>query len=133
MAKLLIQMAKMNQKGLTLSSLIVTLPRPAEEGEFRLQIRAEEFSSYGTAVLDKLATMVEQEADWSTETPNYEGIRVNCGGADVDGWFLLRMSLHDPVMPLNVESNRPGGVAAIRKRLLKLLGSFDQLGLDALI
>ena len=40
---------------------------------------------------------------------------------DIDGykgWFLLRMSLHDPVMPLNVESETPGGVekamAAIR-------------------
>jgi hypothetical protein len=42
------------------------------------------------------------------------------------------MSLHDPVMPLNVESNVRGGVAAIAGRLLKLLRTFKQLGLDAL-
>lgn len=31
---------------------------------------------------------------------NYEGIRVSGFG----GWFLLRLSLHDPVLPLNIEA-----------------------------
>jgi phosphomannomutase len=72
------------------------------------------------------------ETDWSPEMPNYEGISVNCAGEEEDGWFLLRMSLHDPVMPLNVESNVHGGVKAIARRLLKLLRTFEHLGLDAL-
>ncbi len=131
-AKLLIQMAKMNQQGKTLSSLIEVLPRPVEEGEFRLTIQTEEFGNYGTKVLDELSHMIESESGWTPETPNYEGIRIRCTGEDEDGWFLLRMSLHDPVMPLNVESNIRGGVAAISERLLQLLKPFEQLGLDAL-
>ena len=131
-AKLLIQMAKMKQQDQTLSSLIEILPHPLEEGEFRLDIRTKEFGSYGSSVLEKLAEMIEKEADWSPEMPNYEGIRVNCTAKEEDGWFLLRMSLHDPVMPLNVESNAHGGVAAITGRLHKLLHTFKHLGLDAL-
>ncbi len=131
-AKLLVQMAKMNQQGKTLSSLIKELPHPAEEAEYRLTIQAEEFGNYGTKVLDDLSSMIESQTDWSPETPNYEGIRVKCTGEKEDGWFLLRMSLHDPVMPLNVESNVKGGVAAISGRLLLLLSKFEQLGLDAL-
>ena len=131
-AKLLIQMAKMKQQGQTLSSLIEILPRPLEEGEFRLDIRTKEFGSYGSKVLEQLTKLIEKEMDWSPELPNYEGIRVNCTGEDEEGWFLLRMSLHDPVMPLNVESNTPGGIKAITRRLLKLLRTFEHLGLDAL-
>ncbi len=131
-AKLLIQMAKMNREGLSLSSLIEDLPHPLEEGEYRLHIRTREFGSYGNEVLEKLAGMIEGETGWSPETPNYEGIRVNCSGLEEEGWFLLRMSLHDPVMPLNLESNVGGGVLAIVGRLRKLLSSFEHLGLDAL-
>jgi len=131
-AKLLIQMAKMKQKGLALSSLIEILPHPLEAREFRLTIQTEEFGNYGTEVLGKLSKLIEMETAWSPEMPNYEGIRVNCTGEDEQGWFLLRMSLHDPVMPLNVESNVHGGVKAISTRLQKLLHTFEHLGLDAL-
>ena len=131
-AKLLIQMARMKQQGLTLSSLIEVLPHPLEEGEFRLKIRTEEFGSYGQKVLEDLAGMIQEEPGWSPETPNFEGIRVNCKGKDEQGWFLLRMSLHDPVMPLNVESDVRGGVKTIARRLRTLLKTFEDLGLEAL-
>lgn len=131
-AKLLIKMAGMNRQGLTLTSLIQALPRPLEEGEFRLAIRTEDFLGYGTEVLESLSALIEKEADWSPEKPNYEGVRINCTGPGEKGWFLLRMSLHDPVMPLNVESDVPGGVKAIVRRLIKLLRTFEHLGLDAL-
>ena len=47
---------------------------------------------------------------WEVVSPNYEGIRVKCNNEDEKGWFLLRLSLHDPVMPLNIESDIEGGV-----------------------
>ncbi|MCK5136714.1 MAG: phosphomannomutase/phosphoglucomutase [Bacteroidales bacterium] len=131
-AKLLIQMAKMNREGKSLGSLINVLPRPTEEEEFRLTIQSEEFGTYGKQVLDQLADMIKSESDWSPEVPNYEGIRVKCANENEDGWFLLRMSLHDPVMPVNVESNVTGGVSVIARRLHQLLKRFENLGLDAL-
>ena len=44
------------------------------------------------------------------------GIKVRTG----DGWCLLRMSLHEPVMPLNVESDVLGGVS----RIMEIIGTF---------
>ncbi len=131
-AKLLIQMAKMNREGKSLGSLIEVLPHPVEEEEFRLTIQSEEFGTYGKQVLEQLADAVKSEPEWSPEVPNYEGIRVHCEGKEEQGWFLLRMSLHDPVMPLNVESNVTGGVGIIVSRLHKLLMRFENLGLEAL-
>ena len=131
-AKLLIQAARMNQKGMTLGSLIANLERPAEEKEFRLNITRKEFAAYGLTVLEKLGEIIEKEEDLIPETPNHEGIRVNCMGEAEKGWFLLRLSLHDPVMPLNVESDMEGGADRIRQRLQSLLSGFDGLDLSSL-
>ena len=38
-----------------------------------------------------------------------------------DGWFLLRLSVHDPIMPLNIESDSEGGVEIILGRLQEFL------------
>ncbi len=46
-----------------------------------------------------------------------------------DGWFLLRLSVHDPILPLNAESNVPGGVRQILAPLAQYLLDCD--GLDA--
>ena len=131
-AKLLIQAARMNQQERSLDQLINDLPRPLEEKEFRLQIRTEEFVEYGKLVLAEMERKIVMEQDWIPEQPNYEGIRVHCKGKDEDGWFLLRMSLHDPVMPLNVESNVINGISAIGKRLLKQMETFEFLDVASL-
>ncbi len=35
------------------------------------------------------------------------------------GWLLLRRSLHDPLLPLNIESETAGGIASISEVLLE--------------
>ena len=47
------------------------------------------------------------------------------------GWFLLRQSLHDPVMVLNFESEIPGGVDAMAKDVVAWLKEKDFASLDA--
>ena len=44
---------------------------------------------------------------------NREGLRVSFGTGEGDGWFLLRMSVHDPILPLNAESDVSGGMKKI--------------------
>ncbi len=130
--KLLIQLAKMTKQNKPLTSMIDGLPEPAEEREFRLTIRASNYVEYGKLVLEQLAARTRAEPGWSPEEPNYEGLRIRCESSGEHGWFLLRMSLHDPVMPLNVESNRKGGVEIITDRLRGLLTGFDGLDLESL-
>ena len=131
-AKLLIQMAKLNRDGKSLGDLIAPLPRSLESAEFRLRIRTKDFAAYGSSVLEQLGKTLETENGWSPETPNYEGIRIQCKEEEEAGWFLLRMSLHDPVMPLNIESSVEGGVDRIRIRLQKLLSGFKELDISAI-
>ena len=90
------------------------------------------FGAVGDQVLADLEKWVEEKDGLSLETPNYEGVRVNydlpAGGADGDhvrGWFLLRKSLHDPVMPLNIESENEGGIDIMLPMVLDFIGKYD--------
>jgi hypothetical protein len=50
------------------------------------------------------------QSNWSMEAVNYEGWRVTVDQGDGRrGWLLLRQSLHDPLLVLNVESDQEGG------------------------
>ncbi len=57
----------------------------------------------------------------------FHNIQFRCTAAHQQGWFLLRMSLHDPVMPLNIESEIVGGVDAIAAELSALLSEYKSL------
>ena len=48
------------------------------------------------------------------------------------GWLLLRLSLHDPIMPLNMESDDLGGVKKIGAQLLPFLRGYDRLDISSL-
>jgi len=121
----LAQMKKEQNKKLT--SLIKDMPVPMEEKEFRFRIKTTDFADYGKKILAELTAFIQKQTGWSMVQPNYEGIRVACDRKSGNGWFLLRLSLHDPVMPLNVESNEKGGVDHIMKHLFRFLQKFDKL------
>ena len=125
--KLLIELARGKKEGYKLESLIADLAEPAEGREFRFSIALEDFKSYGLEVLEQLQTYAAQQPGWSIAPNNFEGVRVNLDEAHGNGWFLLRMSLHDPLMPLNIESDTIGGVKVIAKELASFLLSFDKL------
>ena len=67
--------------------------------------------------------------DGDTLLDNCEGIRVSFDRDNGDGWFLLRLSVHDPIMPLNVESDSEGGVKIICDKLGKFLKTTTGLDL----
>lgn len=126
--RLLIKMAQLKKQGKKLTDLIEGLKVPLEEKEIRMNIKAADFASYGNMVLEKLKEYAKERADFIPAKENYEGFRVSFKKGEGDGWFLLRMSLHDPIMPLNIESNSPGGTKVIAKKLYGFLKDFD--GLD---
>ena len=126
--RLLIAAAKAKANGKKLSSLIKKLGEPLESKEFRMAIKGEDdFKAYGEGVLKTF----EQRADVQgikRAQPNYEGVRL----VFPHGWALLRLSLHDPQMPLNVESSKKGGVAEIAAKVKELLEGFTSLDTSAL-
>jgi phosphomannomutase len=132
MAMLLIELARARAEGRDPSALIAALRDPAESRELRLAVTAPDFSAYGNGVIDALHAHVTSEPGWAVVPNTHEGIRVACNGPEESGWFLLRLSLHDPVMPLNVESEVAGGVERIVRRLRAFLAGFEGLDLAAL-
>ena len=128
--KLLIELALLKLEGKSLTDLIANLQEPEESEEFRLKIGVEDFKTYGNTVIEKLKEFADQQADWQIVPKNYEGVRVACQSPTEDGWFLLRLSLHDPVIPLNIESNVAGGVGKIAARLLEFFKTFESLDLS---
>ena len=125
MTRLLIEMARAKKEGYTLESLVADLKEPAEEKEVRMNILCEDFKAYGSAVLESLKEYAETQPHWQPAPDNFEGFRVSLK----DGWFLLRMSLHDPLMPLNIESDVPGGVRIIAEEIYAFLKTCDKLDL----
>ncbi len=59
--------------------------------------------------------------------PSYEGVRLKFPPAKGDGWCLIRKSLHDPIMPLNIQSNRIGGEIEIREFIKDFLNQYDEI------
>lgn len=125
-AKILIKIAQLKAAGQgTVDELIAELPEPAEALEFRPQILVPDFSAYADTVLDAFKEFAGLQAGWSLTPNNYEGVHVTCE----NGWVLLRKSLHDPQMPINVESDQVGGVAQIAAKVRDFLSGFDGLKL----
>jgi phosphomannomutase len=125
--KIIIKMARLLREGKRIESLIADLKSPAESKEVRFRIMAEDFRSVGERVLSDFAEFAAGKEGWRIVEPNYEGIRVAFDDAEVKGWMLLRMSLHDPVLPMNVESEKAGGTDIILGRLESFFAGYPEL------
>ena len=123
----------MKKENRSLASLLEKLPAPTESQEFRLPLTSEDFYEYGNKIISFLGEIAPKVPGWTLEEPNYEGIRILCSNPMENGWFLLRLSLHDPLMPLNIESDVEGGVKAIVSRLVQLLKDFKHLDTSSLL
>ena len=107
--QIIINAARLKAEGKDITALLDGLGSPAESREVRFDITAEDYAKYGAGVLEDFAKWAEYSRNLEVVEPNYEGVRINYDIDGCRGWFLLRMSLHDPVMPLNIESDMEGG------------------------
>lgn len=125
--KIIIKMAQLRKEGKEIGDLIADLKECKEEKEIRIKIKEADFAAYGKSVIEKLTAYAEAQETWQVADDNREGIRVSFGENDGDGWFLLRLSVHDPIMPLNIESNTEGGVEIILSKLMSFLKDCEGL------
>ena len=119
--KIIIKAAQLSQKDESLDSLLAELKEPIEEKEIRIKITDKDFKTTGQRVIDELETFAEKQPDWHIAPDNREGIRVSFDRDGGDGWFLLRLSVHDPILPLNIESDSEGGVMVIEQKVMDFL------------
>lgn len=128
--KILVCLAAQSKKGESLTSLIAGLERPAESDEVRISFneKSADFKKEGAKVIEELKALAESDENARLAPDNYEGVRINLNG----GWLLVRMSVHDPVLPINFESASEGGNAVNARWLLSALGKYGFLNLQNL-
>ncbi len=128
--KLLIALAKAAKENKALASFIEKLEKGFEEREYRFKIQGDDFKVYGKNALNTFEERAKERGYYIA--PNsYEGIRITFDTDEVKGWLLLRMSLHDPQMPLNIEGVRAGDCDRLFDIVLELLDGFDRLVIPA--
>ena len=129
---LIVEAMRLKQEGNELSSLLDGLREPVESVELRLGITAPDFREAGRTVIERVMDHASYETDWHIAPDNREGVRINFDLDDglQNGWFLLRLSVHDPVLPLNVESDVPGGVRTMLSKLLSVLDGAEDIDIS---
>ena len=132
-AKLLISLSNAKD-GEKLTSLIADLPEAVESDEIRLTFseKSTDFKTEGAKIIEDLKTAAAASDKMRLAPENHEGARINFAKDAGDGWLLLRQSVHDPVIPINFESNTRGGNKLMAEKLLALLQGYEFLNTENL-
>lgn len=125
--KLIIEAATLAKKGQTLEGLIENLREAKEEKELRFRILCDDFRPEGQKIIKLFEKEAKNNADWTACSDNYEGIRIN--SASGNGWFLLRLSVHDPIIVLNTESDEIGGTLKMCKDVFSVISKAENIDL----
>ncbi len=129
--RLLITLAKESKEGREITDLIADLEMPAKALEVRLRFKQGcDFKALGVALLQNFTMHAQALPYAKLATDSHEGCRVSFDKAHGNGWALLRMSLHDPILPINVESNDPHGALKIVKELYYYLRQYEYLDME---
>ena len=118
-SKILVKAAQLYRESQDIGKLIGDLDEALEDKEVRLKIEDKDFRAYANNIIDSLSEKVKTIDGWTQVSENYEGIRVDC--RDEKGWFLMRSSLHEPLLVINFESDIQGGCDMIYERLSALI------------
>ena len=128
--RLLIALAKAAKQGKNLTDLIADLEMPAEETELRIRFKdGVDFKVLGANLIKDFERYADRKPYIEKASDNFEGCRVCYDEQHGKGWALLRMSLHEPILPINVESDKKRGAIRIVKDLYAFLSKYDFLDL----
>ena len=125
--RILVSLAQLAKEGKDIGDLIADLPEPAEAAEVRLgftTLGKQDFKNNGNFAIRELQLRVPDLPGMTLAAENFEGVRINFDKDHGDCWALVRMSLHEPIMPINFESNSKGGCCVIANELIALLAPY---------
>ncbi len=130
--RIIIEAASLKKQGKTIGSVIEGMKIPLEERETRFTINLKDFRDYGMGVIGDFKALAENTAGLTVAPVNYEGVRISFDKDCGDGWQLLRMSVHEPILVLNCESNKKGGVEQMMRFFKGFITQYDKLDLSRL-
>lgn len=125
--KILCEVVRCKRAGKSIEDMLAGLQEPAESKEIRIVIKEDDFKTYGFKVLDDFKEFAEKDPRFHIVEPNYEGVRISFTDEEVQGWMLIRMSLHDPILPMNIETNQGGQVDKVIERIRPFFEQYEKL------
>ena len=132
--KIVIKTALLKALGKGISSVVANLAEAVESKEVRLPISGENFSETGDRMIEEVTNLVASGnlKGCTLEEPNYEGVRINFNSPQINGWLMIRKSLHDPIIPVNMEADVPGGVAEMTRIITPILMGYPEIDISKL-
>lgn len=119
-AKILVVLSKLRRQKLDLPDLIAELHTPLEEADIRLDLVGDDWRDTVDKIIPRLKGISERLLRIPDES--YEGIRAYVPHAN--GYFIVRASVHDPVLPIYIESDKEGGALSVARFLYSFLKGF---------
>lgn len=129
--KIIIKLAELRAMDRTLDSVISDLKEPVEQAEVRFNISEDNFKEYAERVIKHIESAAKLKSEWILAEDSCEGVKISFNAPDKNGFFILRTSVHDPVMPMNIESAVQGGVMKIAYEAYEELKFFGSLDMNA--
>ena len=123
------------REGKTVFAPLADLSEAVETSTLRLRILDDEDPAASCQeVVEIILSNTLENPEWQMASDSREGVRItfNLDGGINNAWFQLRMSVHDPIMVLNAESDIPGGVRRVLGELYALIRETDLLDLQPL-
>lgn len=130
--RMIIKLCLLKREGKSLGDLIAELKTPAEEQEIRLKITAADFKAYGAQMIALVEEQARRTAGAEIAPDSYEGTKILFPAPDKNGFFIFRLSVHDPIIPINFESAVSGGARKIAETLFGWLQEAEGLDLAPL-
>lgn len=123
-AKILVAESKLRREGKDITALIEDYTAPLEVADIRLKFTCDGWREKADTILARLTAFSDRSLRLAPD--NYEGVRAYVDYAG--GNFIMRTSVHDPVLPIYIEAEKENGCLRIAKLLFSFLGGFT--GID---
>ncbi len=128
-ARILIKYAELKKQGKNISDVIRDLREPVESEEIRIEIKSDDYKQYGGKILEDFQTYILGFNGINPVQPNYDGVRAVFDDKNGNGWCMIRTSLNDPTLPVNIESDEKGGAVKIKQFVFDFLKKYRLLAL----
>lgn len=131
-AKIIAKEATLSKEGKSVTHLIENLKQPEETEEVRFVIETPAYYEMGQDILDRFALWIRENEGFSLVEDNLEGIRSQISSPYGKGWLLLRMSLHEPKLVLQIENDVEGMIPLIKEKMKPFFYSIEDLNTSKL-
>lgn len=132
-AKLLMADAALLAEGKNLSDLIKDLAQPAETQEYRFVIIEEPIFENGNRIIETFKQFLTDKEGFTLIEDHLEGVRCNFSGKYGQGWFILRLSLHEPLLVWTIESDEKGKIPVVVEDVMPFFMNQTELDRENII